>query len=251
MKRIISLVLVLLLALSLSACKIENAVLDEIKDFEVTEEVHSLNVKISAADFKIEHGSDFLVKSNLKYLSVSVVDGVLCVVDNASGGSTFINAQLTLYLPEGVMLDSAIINTGAAKMTAQSLSAKNLKLSLGAGDVRINSLTATQRVEINGGAGEITIVDSTLNDLKLEMGMGELNLTGALSGDSELELGVGEANISLLGAKDDYKVDIEKGLGSLTVDGKVVTDFGSSGDGPNFVEIDGGVGAINLSFRDK
>jgi hypothetical protein len=65
-----------------------------------------------------------------------------------------------------------------------------------------------------------------------------------------LDLGVGESNITLLGSKEDYKLDLEKGIGNITVDGKNVTDYGSSGNGRNTVEISGGVGAINVVFND-
>ena len=37
----------------------------------------------------------------------------------------------------------------------------------------------------------------------------------------------------------------------ITVDGKTVTDFGSSGNGQNHIEINGGVGTINLNFKEK
>ena len=80
------------------------------------------------------------------------------------------------------------------------------------------------------------------------MGVGELNLSAALLGDSDLTLGVGASNLTLIGSRDDYKIEIEKGLGSITVDGESVSDFGTSGNGQNNVEIKGGVGAINLNF---
>ena len=83
------------------------------------------------------------------------------------------------------------------------------------------------------------------------MGMGELNLTAALLGDSDLNFGVGESNVTLIGSKDDYKVDIEKDIGNITVDGKTVTDFGSSGNGKNYIEIEVGIGTINLKFQEK
>ena len=83
------------------------------------------------------------------------------------------------------------------------------------------------------------------------MGMGELNLTATVLGESDLKFGVGESNVTLIGSKDDYKVDIEKGLGNITVDGKTVTDFGSSVNGQNHIEIEGGVGTINLKFQEK
>ena len=57
--------------------------------------------------------------------------------------------------------------------------------------------------------------------------------------------------ITLIGNKDDYKLDLEKGLGSITVDGKDVSDFGSSGNGTNKVDISGGIGAINVRFEEE
>lgn len=172
-------------------------------------------------------------------------------MDEAKSNSNYSNATLTLYVPNGKVFDDVDIETGAAKMTVDTLSASSVELKLGAGDVRFESLNASADVDIKGGAGQITIVSGTLNDLSLEMGMGELNLTAAVLGESDLKFGVGESNVTLIGSKDDYKVDIEKGLGNITVDGKTVTDFGSSGNGQNHIEIEGGVGAINLNFKEK
>ena len=71
----------------------------------------------------------------------------------------------------------------------------------------------------------------------------------ALLGGCELDMGVGEANITLIGSKDDYALDIESGVGGVRVDGTSVTDYGSSG--ANRVEINGGVGAIDIRFREN
>jgi len=250
MKKIIAAFLVFTLALSLVSCG-KSAVLDESKTYDTTSEIHSLNIRVSAADFKIEHGDVVKVISNLKYLSVSEEGGVLTIVDKAKSNSNYSGAALTLYVPNGAVFDDVSITTGAAKINAAALSARTLKLELGAADVRFESLSVSSDAEIKGGAGKITIAGGTLNDMELEMGMGELDLTATLLGRSELDFGVGEANITLIGNKDEYKMNIEKGLGSITVDGKVVSDYGSSGNGQNSINIDGGVGAINLMFRDE
>ena len=66
-----------------------------------------------------------------------------------------------------------------------------------------------------------------------------------------MDLGVGESNITLIGSKEDYKLDLEKGLGNISVDGANVSDYGSSGNGTNKVEINGGVGSINVEFKES
>ena len=250
MKKITALIVSVVLLICLASCNKQDVVLDEAKTYEITSEIHSLDIRISAADFKIQHGDEISVESNLKYLSVSEKDGVLTIVDEEKKNYNDSDAMLTLYVPNGTVFDEVDITTGAAKMTVGTLSANSLELKLGAGDVRIESLNASSDADIEGGVGQITIASGTLNDLTLEMGMGELNLTAAVLGDSDLKFGVGESNVTLIGSKDDYKVDIEKGLGSITVDGKTVTDYGSCGNGQNHIEIEGGVGAVNLKYQD-
>lgn len=251
MKKIITVITLAILIVCLAGCSKQDVVLDETKTYEITSEIHSLDVRINAADFKIVSADEFSVESNLKYLSVSEKNGVLKIEDEPKSNSNYSNAILTLYVPNDVVFNDVDIENGSAKMTVDTLSANSIELKLGAGDVRFESLNASADVDIEGGAGRITIVSGTLNDLSLEMGMGELNLTAAVLGDSDLKFGVGGSNVTLIGSKDDYKVDIEKGIGNITVDGKTVTDFGSSGNGQNHIEIEGGVGTINLKFQEK
>ena len=250
MKKYIVTILVFLLLLALASCANENVVLDDSQTYEITSDIHSLDIQINAADFKIKHGDAFSVESNLKYLSVSEKNGVLTIVDEAKSSSNYSNAILTIYVPNGIVFDDVYITNGAAKLTVDTLSANSVKLKLGAGDVRFESLNASANVDIEGGAGQITIVSGTLNDLSLEMGIGELNLTAAVLGESDLKFGVGESNLTLIGSKDDYKVDVEKGLGSISVDGKNVSDFGSSGNGQRHIHIEGGIGAVHIVFQE-
>ena len=72
----------------------------------------------------------------------------------------------------------------------------------------------------------------------------------ALTGESDFDLGVGESNITVIGNKDDYKLDIEKGIGNITVDGEGVSNIKGQGNGNNSIEVNGGIGAINLKFPD-
>ena len=90
-----------------------------------------------------------------------------------------------------------------------------------------------------------------LHNLDLDMGVGKLNLTSALTGKSDFDLGVGESNITVIGNKDDYKLDIEKGLGNITVDGTSVSNIKGQGNGNNSIEVSGGIGAINLKFKES
>ena len=230
-------------------------VIGETKTYTVSSEISDLNIQINAADFYIKEGNGFSVESNLKNLEIDEKNGCLILMDltkiKFNGSNAYENAVLTIYVPVGTVFDNVNIKTGAGRFTVDSLSAATIGFELGAGDVTISKLIAEKSANIEGGAGRITISDGAIKNLDLEMGLGQLNLTSALTGDCNLDSGVGEMNVTLLGSKDDYELDIEKGIGNITVDGKNVTDFGSSGNGANEVDIHGGVGAINVRFNNE
>ena len=226
-----------------------DAVSEDMKTYSVTSEIRNLNIHINAADLSIKEGDAFSVESNLKHLKVEEKGDVLTVEETKKFSGTYNGAVLTIYVPAGTVFDNTNLTTGAGRLTIENLASGTLGFELGAGDVSIAALVATESADIEGGAGRITICGGALKDLDLEMGMGQLNLTTALTGDCQLDLGVGETNITLIGNKDDYKLDMEKGIGSISVDGKDVSDYGSSGNGMNKVEINGGIGAINVLFK--
>ena len=83
------------------------------------------------------------------------------------------------------------------------------------------------------------------------MGVGELNLTSELSGKSSIDYGVGETNLVLIGEEDDYKIELDKGIGEAWLDGRKMSDDSVYGAGENYIEIDGGIGELNVSFKAK
>lgn len=227
-----------------------DAILEEVKTYSVATDIHNLDIEINAADLYIKEGDAFSVESNLKHLKVEE-GGLLTIQETKIFTGTYSGAVLTVYVPAGTVFDNVNLTTGASRLTIENLTSGTLDFELGAGDVSIDSLVATKSADIDGGAGRITITNGTLKDLDLDMGVGQLNLTSALTGNCQLDLGVGESNITLIGSKENYKLDLEKGLGNIFIDGVNVSDYGSSGNGTNKVEINGGVGSINVEFKES
>jgi DUF4097 and DUF4098 domain-containing protein YvlB len=227
----------------------------DLKTYEISSEINVLEVNISAADFTIKQGEIFSVESDLKYLTVKDKGGVLTIKDKGNKRFnitpyTITEATLTLYIPANTVFEKAVVNTGAGRLTVDYLSADMMNFELGAGEVKIDTLIAKSSVNINGGAGKITISDGSLHNLDLEMGIGQLNLTSSLIGENEFELGIGETNITVIGNKDDYKISIDKGLGNVRIDGTSVSDIRNFGNGNNTIDISGGIGDINLKFTE-
>lgn len=227
----------------------ENAVTKEMNVYTISSDIKELKIDISAADFSIISSEKFSVESNLKGLEVEENNGVLNISEKSHFGMNYNKAVLKLFIPENFVFTDADINTGAGKLTADSLSADKLFLELGAGEVNIDELNAFEKAEIDGGAGEVTISGGSLKDLSLDMGVGELNLTSAILGTNKLDYGVGETNLSLIGSKEDYEIKLDKGVGSAVIDGENMKDGSVFGDGQNRIDVDGGVGSINICFK--
>lgn len=78
--------------------------------------------------------------------------------------------------------------------------------------------------------------------------MGEFTFDGKITGKSKIDSGVGEIKVNLIDKKEDYTIDISKGIGTITLDGEKVEDNKKYENGDNFLEINGGIGNINIKF---
>ncbi len=228
-----------------------DAVDGDVRTYEVYSDICRLEADINAADFTIRQGEKFLVESNLKHLTVEEENGVLSIRETKKFGSVYNGALLTLYIPADTVFEKISIKTGAGRLTAGSLSSEALDLELGAGDAAIESLVVTAEASIDGGAGRITVSGGALHNLDLDMGIGQFNLTSALTGDCSFDLGVGESNITVIGDRENCKLAIDKGIGSITVDGERVSDLKEQGSAENRIDISGGIGAVNLKFKNS
>ncbi|MBR2634718.1 MAG: DUF4097 family beta strand repeat protein [Clostridia bacterium] len=222
----------------------------EMTDYPVSSEVRSLELFLSAAQVTIQTGEKFAVCSNLENLKVSETGGVLTLREKkALFRSTKSDAALTLTVPENFVFERAEISTGAGALTADSLSAMEIEMELGAGKVFFSHLSAQRSADIQGGVGKITVENGSLHNLQAEMGVGEWHYTGFLTGEAELEFGIGNSKLILLGQSEDYRLECEKGIGNLTVDNKRVSGNETIGSGENKIRLEAGIGNIEISFQ--
>ena len=94
--------------------------------------------------------------------------------------------------------------------------------------------------------GKTELNSCEINNLKADLGIGEFNFKGKLIGNTKIDLGVGAINIKLINSKDEYKIDMSKGIGSVTLDGQKIETDRVYGAGENYLDIDGGLGEIKV-----
>lgn len=228
-----------------------SVIAEESQSFEFDANIDELEIEISAAAFTLsaQECDKITVKSNLKDLTAKESGGKLKIKEKSRLLTvTDSDAFVEIVYPIGTDFDKVEIFGGAGRLTVSSLTVSSLKLELGAGETVIESLTVEKEADIDGGAGALIFKSSFIKDLELDMGVGELSYSGRLSGKNEISLGIGEARFELEGSKNDYSLDLEKGIGDVKVDG---TSVGNSeiGDGDTRIEIDGGVGNIVIDFK--
>lgn len=224
----------------------------EMKTYSVSETVENLEIDLSAAQFEIKSGSGFSVESNHKYLELENNNGLLSIKEEHHNfGIHADGVKVILTVPENFVFGKADISAGAGTVNIDTLMAENLSLELGAGEASIDNLTAGTSAKIESGAGELTINGGELANLDFDMGVGEVNLESRLTGDCGIDYGVGELNLTLIGKSDDYSITIDKGVGEATLEGSKMHDGKTYGTGNTAVEIDGGVGELNVRFEEQ
>lgn len=229
----------------------DNEAVGEMQVYPIEGEISSLSVDLSGAELKIQTADKFSVESNHNYISVKAENGKLRIYETKKLFSVYPKGvTVILNIPKGFVFDDATVDTGAGKVQIDSLSADILRLSLGAGKAEIKNLTVNSRADIDGGAGELKIDGGRLCNLELDMGVGELTLKSRIEGKSQLDYGVGETNLTFLGSREDYKIEIDKGIGEARLAGESMKDDSVYGWGENRIEIDGGIGAINIDFSE-
>lgn len=229
-----------------------NSITEKLNNIDFEGDFNILEIDISTSKLIIKEGDFFKAETSNKYISCKQDGNKLFIEERKhSWFSNNDNNELIVYIPKSFIFDAVAIDTGAGKVDIEELITKKLYLNLGAGKVEIDNLVVSDEGEINGGAGEFIIKDGNINDLNLDMGVGRIELNSKLTGESIVDSGIGEISLNLIGKLDDYKIIIDKGIGSATLNGTNMSDDTYYGNGSNKIDIDGGIGTINISLKDK
>lgn len=221
--------------------------LNEVK---INNDISSLDIDLSNVNVMIKKGNKFKIETNSDNINYRVVENNLFI--NQKDDNWFnrkVNSDLIIYVEKNFVFDFVLIENGAGKLDINDLSTNELELDLGAGKVTIDKLTVLKEASIDGGAGEVNISNSSINNLDLDMGIGKVLISSTLTGNSEIDAGIGEVDLNLLDKEDNYKINIDKSIGEIIIDGNKVGEENSYGNGLNTIDISGGIGSININFK--
>ena len=215
-------------------------------------EVTTLKIDLAYTNLDIKTGDDFKVETNNSKITFEENNGSVKIKEENRNwlNNNNMSSNLIIYIPEDMIaIDETKIQTGAGKINIEKLNTQRLYLELGAGDVYIENVIATGETKIDGGVGKTELKSCEINNLKANLGMGEFTFSGKLTGKSKIDSGVGAINIDLIDNKNNYKIDVSKGLGNVTLDGQKLETDRVYGIGENYLDIDGGIGEIKIDFE--
>ena len=214
--------------------------------------VTTLKIDLAYTNLDIKTGDDFKVETNNSKITFEENNGSVKIKEENRNllNNNNMSSNLIIYIPEDMIaIDETKIQTGAGKINIEKLNTQSLYLELGAGDVYIENVIATGKTKIDGGVGKTELKSCEINNLKANLGMGEFTFSGKLTGKSKIDSGVGAINIDLIDNKNNYKIDVSKGLGNVTLDGQKLETDRVYGIGENYLDIDGGIGEIKIDFE--
>lgn len=220
------------------------------KEYTFSTEFTEIRTDLTASSLEIKTGETFKVESNHKYIECREEGNCLVIKEKKSVFPLhWDHIQVTVTIPQETVFQTAEIDAGAGEVTIEELAADSLTLKLGAGELQAKALTANHDSRIDGGAGSITITNGALNNADIDVAVGELDFSGTLTGESSVDYGIGETRITLAGSEKDYQISLDKGVGEATIDGMSLGDNSVYGTGDNRIDVDGGVGELNISFQ--
>lgn len=226
----------------------KNSITEKFNNLEINDNTLLLDINVSSSNITIKRGDTFKAETSNKYINSKQDNNKLYIEEKRHNWFQHDNGELIIYIPSDFIFDGVSIETGAGQVNIETLSTKQLYLNLGAGKVDINNLIVLENTKIDGGAGEINIDAISMNSLDLDMGVGKLSLTSKLTGENKIDCGIGKINLSLIGSLEDYEIFLDKGIGKATINGNKMNADNTYGTGSNKLDIDGGIGSIDIEL---
>lgn len=175
-------------------------------------------------------------------------DNLVGVVNIKTKNEDLKNENKVTVFKDGQALDEAEIELGVGVFNIENLKAEKLKLKNGVGKLKVDGLVISDEAKLETGVGALNIQNANIQDLELKAGVGDIVIEGILTGETEVKSGMGQVTLKIHGNMEDYRFDIDKGVGAVKINGEHYENIALSNNGPHVIEIDSGVGAVSIEF---
>lgn len=161
--------------------------------------------------------------------------------------------QIIIDIPNGSRFDEVELTCGAGVAELDNITADELEIEVGAGEVSINFANVT-KFSANVGAGRVETSDMTADKVDLEVGMGECFYHGKGLKELDAECSLGNMEIIVDGSEEDYNYEIECGAGNIDIGGRNISGLAAEKNiyngAPGTIELSCNMGNITVSFQE-
>jgi hypothetical protein len=161
--------------------------------------------------------------------------------------------RITITLPSNFIADSFQLEIGAGDVNIEKIYASEANFIVSAGRLVIEEASISSESQYNVGAGSMELLNLQAKDITVDCGLGNVFIGGAITGHNDITCGVGNVGLKLEGSEDDYSYDINSGVGNVNIDednyhgitDKSINNDGALGD----FSLDCSVGNITVDFQ--
>ena len=208
-----------------------------------------LDIELKTSSLTIKKGDEFSITAG-KNLRIVDEKNKVKIVDKSIQLFNKDSKDLTITIPDTMNFKKVSISFGAGKLYVENINANELYMELGAGKATINNVSS-DLTNIETGAGDVEIKNSRLNDLDLELGVGNIKVVSEITGSSQIECGIGKLELSLPSSQENYKFEVEKGIGKISLNNETIANNRTIGYGENEIKIEGGIGEIVIKTSER
>lgn len=226
-------------------------------------DIYNLDVEIGGGILNIRQGDGLKLKKEGGPECQYYIEGdtfYLKQRGSLGGGSP----ELTLTLPEGIILDEMEIKMAAgAVITRDTLTVKEVEIEIDAGEITLEEMKADS-FSTKVAAGSVVVERLDAKECDVEVSMGSITLQDSLvTGDLDAEVSMGEINVFLRDSYEDHDYEINCGMGDITISSEdgAVKEFaglgnkmdisGRNSDGNSVYDLDCSMGSIYVKFGGK
>lgn len=167
-------------------------------------------------------------------------------------GQDFTRPVLEIILSEGKMLETCQISVGAGSVSIDGLGTDRFGIKSGAGSIKGHAITADRAI-IETGAGALEFSQTTFDDTDIETGAGHIVFEGDLGSRTKISTGAGAVDLTLAGSADEYRVDFDRGIGSVRIGSDSYNGVGNGTAGnqeaARKIKLSTGIGAVHIDFK--
>ncbi|NLK28693.1 MAG: DUF4097 domain-containing protein [Clostridiales bacterium] len=130
--------------------------------------------------------------------------------------------KIRITLPEDYVAERITLKVRAGEVEADVIHARKGDFSVDAGRLEIASLQVLENSYYHVGAGEMVVDYISANDVKINCGVGDVRIDGIITGNSTIENNIGSVELNLFGKQEDYSYDVNTNIGDVIIDGESI-----------------------------